>query len=43
LVGKNDDQFTNALVSAGSEGVDRLHAKSDLHAFTPADVDALLQ
>jgi hypothetical protein len=43
LTGKNDTLFTNTLISAGPAGVDRLHAKSDLHVFTPADVDALLQ
>ena len=40
LVGKNDEQFTNTLVAAGPAGVDRLHAKGDMKAFAPADVDA---
>ena len=43
LVGKNDEQFTNTLISAGPGGVDRPHAKNDLKPFTPSDIDAMLQ
>jgi hypothetical protein len=43
LVGKNDEQFTNTLVTAGPGGVDRLHAKADIHAFAQSDVEALLR
>ena len=43
LVGRNDEQFTNTLVTAGPQGVDRLHAKADMKEFRPADVDALLK
>ena len=34
LVGKNDQQFTNTLLRAGPDGVDRLHARADMKAFT---------
>jgi len=43
LVGKNDEQFTNTLLSAGPQGLDRLHAKANMKAFQPADVDELLK
>jgi len=43
VVGKNDEQFTNALIGAGPAGVDRLHAKQDMKAFQAADVDAMLK
>ena len=43
LAGRNDEQFTNTLLRAGPEGVDRLHAKADMKQFTPADVDAMLK
>ena len=43
LVGKNGEQFTNSLVVAGPNGVDRLHAKADMKQFTEHDVDAMLQ
>jgi hypothetical protein len=43
VVGKNDEQFTNTLISAGPEGLDRLHAKFDMKAFGVSDVDAMLQ
>jgi hypothetical protein len=42
LVGKNGEQFTNTLVNAGPEGVDRLHAKSDMKPFHASDVDTML-
>lgn len=43
LVGKNDNQFTNTLVSAGPEGIDRHKAKSNLRQFTAADVETMLE
>ncbi|HXB72606.1 MAG TPA: hypothetical protein VNY05_30500 [Candidatus Acidoferrales bacterium] len=43
LVARNDEQFTNTLLTAGPQGVDRLHAKADMKAFAPADVDGLLK
>jgi hypothetical protein len=43
VVGKNDDQFTNTLISAGPTGIDRLHAKGDMKAFGPAEIDAMLK
>ena len=42
LVGRNGEQFTNTLVTAGPNGVDRLHAKYDMKAFSKTDVDSLL-
>ena len=43
LVGRNDEQFTNTLLTAGPQGVDRLHAKADRNEFKPSDVDTLLK
>jgi len=43
LVGRNGEQFTNTLVSAGPSGIDRLHAKWDMKAFPPPAVEAMLQ
>ena len=43
LVGKNGEQFTNTLVTAGPDGLDRLHAKADMKQFSPGEVDSLLQ
>ena len=42
IAARNATQFTNTLVAAGPEGVDRLHAKYAMKAFTAADVDAML-
>ena len=42
LVGRNGEQFTNTLISAGPSGVDRLHARSDLKPFPEADIEAFL-
>jgi hypothetical protein len=43
MVGRNDEQFTNVIVTAGPEGVDRTHAKyQQAHEFTASDVDAML-
>ena len=43
LVGRNDELFTNTLVTAGPGGIDRLHAKSEMKAFAPSDLDAMLK
>lgn len=43
LTAKNPDQFTNTLVVAGPRGVERTKAKFDMHPFTRADVEAMLQ
>ena len=43
LVGRNDEQFTNTLVTAGPQGVDRLHAKAEIHPFASQDIEALLR
>lgn len=42
LVGRNGEQFTNTLVSAGPAGVDRLHAKSDIKKFGDGEIEAML-
>ena len=38
-----DDLFTNTLIPVVSKGVDHLHAKSDMKAFAPSDIDAMLR
>ena len=43
LVARNPQQFTNTLVIAGPQGVERTKAKFDMHPFTEADVDAMLK
>jgi len=43
LVARNGEQFTNTLVKAGPNGIDRLHDKADIKPFSQADVDSLLQ
>ena len=35
--------FTNTLITAGPDGVDRYHAKSDMKKFTPAAIEAMLK
>lgn len=42
IVGRNPTQFTNTLVTAGRDGIDRSHARFNMKPFTPADVDAML-
>jgi hypothetical protein len=42
ISGRNAGMFTNTLVTAGPDGVDRLHARYAMKAFTPADIDSLL-
>ena len=43
LVGRVDEMFTNTLVTAGPNGVDRLHAKADMKAFHSSDVESMLK
>jgi hypothetical protein len=43
LVAKNPDQFTNTLVVATPQGVERTKAKFNMNPFTPADVDEMLK
>jgi hypothetical protein len=43
LVGTNGEMFTNTLVAAGPDGLDRVHAKFDMHKFAAADVEAMLR
>jgi len=43
LVGTNGEQFTNTLVAAGPEGLDRAHAKFDMHKFAASDLEAMLK
>jgi hypothetical protein len=43
LVGRNEEMFTNTLIAAGPDGVDRLHAKFNMKAFASSDVEAMLQ
>ncbi len=42
LVGTNGEQFTNTLVIAGPEGVDRLHAQSDMKKFSSGTIESML-
>jgi len=39
----NGEQFTNSLISAGPQGIDRYHDRADHREFTAADVDAMLK
>jgi hypothetical protein len=43
LTATNGEQFTNTLVAAGPDGLDRLHAKANLKKFEAADVEAMLR
>lgn len=43
LVARNGEQFTNSLVAAGPNGVDRLRAKVNMKQFSDSDVEAMLQ
>ena len=43
IAGKNAGMFTNTLVAAGPDGVDRLHAKFNMKPFTRADVESMLE
>jgi hypothetical protein len=42
LVARNGEQFTNTLVTAGPNGLNRLHAKSDMKPFSKTDVESML-
>lgn len=42
IVGKSATMFTNTLVTAGPDGVDRLHAKMAMKPFTPSEVESML-
>jgi len=42
LTGRNGEQFTNTLIPAGPNGLDRLHAKFAMKAFTHSDVESML-
>jgi hypothetical protein len=42
LVGKNGEQFTNTLIAAGPQGLDRIHSKADMKQFGDRDVEAML-
>jgi hypothetical protein len=37
-----DDLFTNTMVAAGPKGVDHLHARQEIKAFSKSDVEAML-
>lgn len=43
IQGRNGEQFTNTLVSAGPGGLDRTHAKFAMKAFSAADVQSMLE
>jgi hypothetical protein len=43
LEGKSGEMFTNTLIGAGPDGVDRQHAKFNMKAFQKSDVEAMLQ
>lgn len=43
LSATSGEQFTNTLVAAGPEGIDRLHDKAGSAEFTAADVDTMLR
>ena len=42
IAARNPTQFTNTLVTAGPGGIDRVHARYSMKAFTPAEVEAML-
>jgi hypothetical protein len=42
LVGRSGQLFTNTLVPAGPNGLDRFHAKSDMKQFPAGEVEAML-
>jgi len=43
MEGRGDGRITSTLMTAGPQGVDRLHAKSEMRAFAPKEVESLLQ
>jgi len=38
-----DDLFTNTMIAAGPQGVDHLHAKSEMKSFSKSDIDGMLR
>jgi hypothetical protein len=42
IVGRDGEMRTHALVAAGPDGVDRLHAKYDMKPFPKSAVEAML-
>lgn len=43
ITGHNGEQFTNTLIPAGPNGLDRLHAKFAMTAFARSEIDSLLE
>jgi hypothetical protein len=43
LTAANGEQFTNTLVAAGPDGIDRLHPNSNMKKFSESDVEAMLR
>ena len=43
VTARNGELFTNSLVTAGPDGVDRFHDRADRREFTAAEVDAMLK
>jgi hypothetical protein len=43
LVGRQSGLVTSALVAAGPDGVDRLHARFNMKAFTPSEIEEILR
>ena len=43
ITARNSTQFTNTLVAAGPDGIDRFHPKLSMKPFTAADVEAMLE
>jgi hypothetical protein len=43
MEGRSDGRVTSTLLTATPQGVDRLHAKSEMRAFAPKEVESLLQ
>ena len=39
----NGEMFTNTLVAAGPNGLDRLHAKANMKKFENSDIEAMLR
>lgn len=39
----NGEQFTNSLLRAGPQGVDRTHDRADHRQFTAAEIDEMLR
>lgn len=43
LVAQSGPRFTNTLVEASPEGIDRLHAKASMHEFGNTEIAAMLR